>query len=196
MDAGLDLHLVLAKVNNATGSGSNAEAITYFAIQWVVVAVGFAVHLLLDRRRHGHRAGRAVELLLLWVLVFGGAWAVYGGLGHISGMSDQLAESIGYAPSMFQWEVGWGDIALGVLGIGCAWKRLRGQWMTAAVVVLAVQYGGDAIGHVMQWTANDNTAPDNVWAIPSDVLQPLLAAGLLWAHRRHTNPAPVATSAT
>jgi hypothetical protein len=182
---------VLAHVNNAAGSGSDAEAVTFFATQWVIIAIGATVHVLVDRRRHGHQPGRTVELVLLWVLVFGGAWSIYGGIGHISGMSDQLAESIGYAPSMFQWEVGWGDIALGVLGIGCAWRRLRGQWMTAAVVVLAVQYGGDAIGHVMQWTANDNTAPDNVWAIPSDVLQPLLAIVLLWTYRRHTPDAAV-----
>jgi hypothetical protein len=185
---------VLAHVNNATGSGSDAAAISFFAFQWVVIVLGFGVHLLVDRRRHGHRAGRAVELLLLWVLVFGGAWSIYGGVGHISGMSDQLAESIGYAPSMFQWEVGWGDIALGVLGVGCAWKRLRGQWMTAAVVVLAVQYGGDAIGHVMQWTANDNDAPDNVWAIPSDVLQPLLAIVLLHRYRKHPVQEPAAAA--
>jgi hypothetical protein len=184
--------LVLAKVNNATGSGSDVEAITFFAIQWVVVFLGWGIHLLVDRRRHGHQPGRATELLLLWVLVFGGAWAIYGGIGHTSGVSDQVAESIGYAPSMFQWEVGWGDIALGVLGIGCAWKALRGQWMTAAVVVLAVQYGGDAIGHLMQWVANDNTAPDNVWALPSDVLQPLLAIVLLWMYRKQPVDEPVA----
>lgn len=168
----------------ATSDGGSAAAIGFFAFQWVAILVGFGVHLLVDRRRHGHLHGRAVELALLWVVVFGGAWAIYGGLGHISGMSDQLAEQIGYAPSMFQWEVGWGDIALGVLGVGCAWRSLRGQWMTAAVVVLVIAYGGDAIGHIMQWVANDNTAPNNVWAIPSDIVQPLVAVALLLAHRR------------
>ena len=175
---------VLASANNPTGSGGDAEAISFFAAQWVILLAGATIHWLLDRRRHGPRDGRGVELYLLWVLVFGGAWAIYGGIGHISGISDQLAESIGYTQSMFQWEVGWGDIALGVLGVGCAWTALRGHWMTAAVVVLAVQYGGDAIGHIMQWTANDNTAPDNVWAIPSDIAQPLLAIALLLAYRR------------
>lgn len=91
---------------------------------------------------------------------------------------------------MFQWEVGWGDIALGVLSVGCAWRALRGQWMTAAVVVLTIQYGGDAIGHLMQWVANNNTAPDNVWALPSDVLQPLIAIVLLAAYRRSASATP------
>ena len=40
--------------------------------------------------------------------------------------------------------------------------NFRDGWLTAAVVVLAVQYGGDAIGHIMQLTAHNNTAPSNV----------------------------------
>ena len=175
---------LLASTNNPTASGSNGEAVAFFAVQWLILIVGAAIHIAVDRRRHGHRAGRTVELALLWVMVFGGAWAVWGGALHASGQSNQLATSIGYAPSMFQWEVGWGDIALGVLGIGCAWIALRGQWLTAAIVVLAVQYGGDAIGHVMQWVSHNNTAPDNVWAIPSDVVAPALAIVLLIAYRR------------
>ncbi len=31
------------------------------------------------------------------------------------------------------------------------------------------------IGYIMQYTVHDNTAPNNVWAIPSDILGPLLA---------------------
>ncbi len=39
----------------------------------------------------------------------------------------------------------------------------------------------------MQWIAHDNTAPNNVGAIPSDLLQPLAAVLLLVAYRRtHT----------
>ncbi len=56
--------------------------------------------------------------------------------------------------------------------------------MTAAVVTLVIMYWGDAIGHVMELVAHDNQAPSNVWAIPSDVLQPLLAAILLVLYRR------------
>ena len=96
---------------------------------------------------------------------------------------------------MFQWEVGWGDLALSVLLVGCAWPRLRGQWMTAAVVVLTIQYGGDAIGHVMEYVAHDNTAPDNVWAIPSDFLQPIVAIVLLFIYRTTAKAAPAAKPA-
>jgi len=178
------MDLALAHVNSPAESSGDAAAIGFFVMQWVFILGGATIHMIVDRRKHGHREGRVTELYLLWVLVFGGAWAIYGGVLHTSGSSGQLAESIGYAPSMFQWEVGWGDIALGVLGVGCAWKKLRGQWMTAAVVVLAIQYGGDGIGHIMEWVAHNNLAPDNTWAIPSDFAQPIVALVLLAAYRK------------
>jgi len=157
----------------------------FFIVSWVTLVVGFVVHLLVDRSANRRTTYRVVELALLWVLVGGGAWALFGALGHLGPNSTEIAEGIGYRPSMFQWEVGWGDVAIGVLGIGCIWRR--DAWMTAAVVVLAIGYGGDAIGHIMSWLGPDNnTASDNVWGIPSDIIQPALAVGLLFAYRRMT----------
>lgn len=156
----------------------------FFAASWVITIIGWVIHVLVDRapnRRTGHRV---LELFFLWLLVITGVFSIIGGIGHISGMADELAIQIGYAPSMFQWEVGWGDIALGVLLIMVAKKRFRDGWLTAAVVVLTVQYGGDAIGHIMQYVAHDNTAPSNVWAIPSDIAQPILAIIFLILYRR------------
>jgi hypothetical protein len=128
--------------------------------------------------------------MLLWVVVLGGAWALLAGLTLIDGQSRQSAVSMDYAPSMYEWEVGWADIAIGVLGVTCARKALRGQWMTAAVTVLAICYGGDAIGHVTQWSAHSNTTPVNVGAIPYDILQAGLAVLLLVIYRRLDGPAP------
>ncbi len=99
-------------------------------------------------------------------------------------MASQTAESIGYAPSMFQWEVGWGDIAVGVLGFVAIWKR--DGWMSAAVVALTFSYIGDAIGHIMQLVAHNNHAPNNVWAIPSDIAQPIVLIILLLIYRKMT----------
>lgn len=163
----------------------------FFMSSWVVLVIGWIIHVLVDRKPNKKTPHRVIELLLLWLLVTTGVFGLLGGLGHISGQSAELAAQIGYAPSMFQWEVGWGDIALSVLLIGCAWRRLRGTWMTAAVVVLAFQYGGDAVGHIMEYSAHGNTAPSNVWAIPSDVLQPVIAIILLIIYRRgKPNPGP------
>jgi hypothetical protein len=157
----------------------------FFLTQWILLIIGWLVHFALDRSPYRRSRSRLIELALLWLLVGGGAWAILGALGHIGPYSTRTAAQIGYLPSMFQWEVGWGDMALGVLGIGCAWRRLRGSWLTAAVVVLVIAFGGDAIGHLMQLVAHNNTAPANVWSLPSDIAQPVLAVVLLIAYR-HT----------
>jgi hypothetical protein len=85
---------------------------------------------------------------------------------------------------MFQWEIGWADIALGVLGVLCVRRSHRGGWTDATLVALAVAFFGDGIGHVMQLIEHDNLAPDNVWAIPTCFLVPL---SVLFVHlaRRH-----------
>lgn len=85
---------------------------------------------------------------------------------------------------MSQWEVGWADIAFGVLGIACAWTVNRGGWLTATVVGTSVALVGDGIGHIMQLVAHGNTAPNNVLALPSDFLTPALMVVLLVLYRR------------
>ena len=61
-------------------------------------------------------------------------------------------------------------------------------------------YGGDAIGHLMSWLGpSKNMAVNNVWAIPSDIIGPLLAIALLAAYRtlaRTQSPTSAATPAT
>jgi hypothetical protein len=177
----------LAMGNNPAGTSAG---LSLFGAFWVILVLGFLIHWLADRRRPGGGPHRTAELMLLWVVVLGGVWAILGGLTLTDGQSHQSAVSIGYEPSMYQWEVGWADFAIGILGVACARKALRGQWMTAAVTVLAVCYGGDAIGHIMQWSAHNNTAPVNVWSIPYDLLQGGLAVLLLVIYRRLDGPAP------
>lgn len=154
----------------------------YFVVPWVLLVIAIALNVVLDRHPARRTGPRFVEIALLWVVVGLGAWGLIGILGHIGPDSVQTAQSIGYTPSMFQWEVGFGDLALTTLGILSFWFRDR--WMTAAVVALAISYWGDAIGHVMQYVADGNDAPNNVWAIPSDIVQPLLGIILLIMYRR------------
>lgn len=144
----------------------------------LVLLVGAVVQA---RVTHAHRH-RTIELLLVWWVVGNGVLSALGGVMHLGPNSTDLAEQIGYEPSMFQWEVGWGDIAVGLLGVGVLWRR--DSWIEAAVLAWTVSYWGDTIGHVMQWVEHDNTEPDNIGVIPGDVLAPLLAIGLLIAYRR------------
>lgn len=131
----------------------------YFALQWIVLIVGLLIHLGIDRSAGRRSRARVFELAALWLLVGMGVFNVLAGLGHIGPFSEQVAVNIGYAPSMFHWEIGWADIALGVLGIGCVMRTNRGGWTTATLVALTISFFGDGIGHVMQLVAHGNTAP-------------------------------------
>jgi hypothetical protein len=153
----------------------------FFIAFWVILVIGLAIHVLVDRHAVRRTGPRVVELAVLWLFVFGGIYGLLSVYSHTGPLSVQTAEEIGYAPSMFQWEVGFGDLTLCVLGIGVLWFRDR--WLTAAAVAIFVSFGGDAIGHIMEWSGG-NTAPGNVWALPSDLLQGILGLVLLVVYRR------------
>jgi hypothetical protein len=155
---------------------SQAGTAVFFLLPFIVAVIG----ALVQTRKHHATGARSLELWLVWWMVTSGVIAVFGGLGHIGPNSDSIAEGIGYRQSFFQWEVGWYDIGIGVLLIGSAWRRDLG-WLTATVVMWAIGYGGDAIGHAMQWIEHDNTEPSNIWALPSDIIGPAVAIGLLLA---------------
>jgi hypothetical protein len=154
---------------------TNPGAAIYFFLPFAIAAIGALIHV---RREHATGA-RALELWLVWWIVTSGVVALFGGIAHIGPGSDSVAEGIGYTQSMFQWEVGWYDLGIAVLMVGCAWKR--DAWMTAAIVMWSIGYLGDAIGHAMQWIAHDNTAPSNTWALPADIVGPVVAIALLVA---------------
>jgi len=102
----------------------------YFTVQWVTLVVGFAGHVLLDRSPMRRTASRVLELAALWMLVGMGVFNLWGGFGHIGPTSDEVAASIGYTQSMFQWELGWANMALGALFVALA--RRRGAFSSPA----------------------------------------------------------------
>lgn len=76
-----------------------------------------------------------------------------------------------------------GDLSIGVVGLLCL--RIRGTFWLAVLLVAAVQYYGDAYGHLYQWIENDNTEPGNV-GIPLwlDLIVPTVGFLLYGAWRR------------
>jgi len=146
----------------------------------VVIALigGFVV----SRR---HRDRQAVDVHLVWwmVWVVGVASVVAAGFHIFDG--PQTAELIGYTRGNggFQWENAMGDLSIGVVGIMAYW--FRGHFWLATIVVLTVQYLGDAGGHIYFWLVEHNTRPYNV-GLPllSDIVLPIVVWALYLASRR------------
>ncbi|KAF0969485.1 MULTISPECIES: DUF6790 family protein [Gordonia] len=165
----------------------------FFLIQLALMIVGAMVHILADRSARRRTIGRNAELVLLWVLVPGGVFGVFAGFGHVGPNAPEIAKDIGpdFIPSMFQWELGWNDIAVGLICLLTFRIRNRGGWLDAAVWALAISYGGDLAGHISQYYIHDNTATNNVWAIPAEIY---IVGGtvIAWAVYRRTTPRSVA----
>lgn len=158
---------------------------SFFVFMWAVLLVGLVLHVVLDRSPARRTGARVLELAALWFVVVGlGVNGVLAGLVHLGPGAPAAAESIGWSPSPFQWENGGSDLAVGLAGVAVAWRRFRGGWMSAVIAVAFVQLWLDGIQHVTQWLVHGNTAPDNVGAIPTCFLVPLLAAVLTRAARR------------
>lgn len=134
-------------------------------------------------RRHRDRLGVDVHLVWWMVWVVGVASVVAAAFHIFAG--PQTAELIGYTRGNggFQWENAMGDLSIGVVGIMAYW--FRGHFWLATIVVLTVQYLGDAAGHVYFWLVENNTRPYNV-GIPliSDIVLPIVMWALYLASRR------------
>jgi hypothetical protein len=126
---------------------------------------------------------KIIESFLVSFLVitvgFGSLWAF---AGHVF-FANQVASYIGWAPgSPFQTEVGFTNLAFGILGLLCFW--IRGNFWTATVIGVSVFYLGAAIGHINNMFANSNYSQGNVGAdLVLNILIPLLLITLLVAYR-------------
>ena len=151
----------------------------------VIIAVvgGFV-----QSRRHKDRAAADVHMVW-WMVLIVGLMSIVGAAFHIFD-GPQTAELIGYTrgDGGFQWENAMGDLAIGVVGVMGYW--FRGHFWLATIVVLTVQYFGDAAGHVYFWLAENNTKPYNI-GLPlwTDILLPIVMWGLYVASRRHNGDA-------
>ncbi|PZF77888.1 hypothetical protein DK847_05530 [Aestuariivirga litoralis] len=139
-----------------------------------IPAVCFALAILLALLRHDGRslAARLLDWMLLLPVGIGGVWA---GFFHIT-FPAIAAQSIGWQPSPFQFEIGVADAAIGIAGIVSFWRALP---FKAAVVLYIVLFNfGVAVGHVRE-SLGGNFAPNNfglllVITIAEMVLLPVL----------------------
>ncbi|MCH9736348.1 MAG: hypothetical protein K0U78_17640 [Actinomycetia bacterium] len=150
----------------------------------VAVAVLIAlVGGLVQTRRHRDRLAIDVHMVWWMVWVVGVASIVGAGFHIFDGAN--VAEMIGYTRGNggFQWENAMGDLAIGVVGIMAYW--FRGNFWLATIVVLTVQYLGDAAGHIYFWVVENNTRPYNI-GLPlwTDVALPIVMWTLYLLSRR------------
>ena len=155
-----------------------AVRVFIFSILPIIIAAG---HLGLDRRSRPPE--RSLEIFLLYLFGIGVAGSGIGGFfGHLF-MSDSVADSIGWPTgNPFQLEVGFANLAVGILGI-VAMDR-RDGFREATVIAVTVFGVGATVVHVMDVIETGNLAPGNTIQNVSNLLRPTLLIAFLAASRR------------
>jgi hypothetical protein len=148
-----------------------------------IALVGAAIHR--HRDKQPRSAARTFEIFLIWWMVVAvGIAAIFGAMFHFFD-GPTTAREIGFTngDGGFQTEVGFADLAVGVLGVLCA--RFRDGFLLAAVLAVSICYLGDAYGHIHQVAIHDNHARDNTGLVLwSDFIVPLVAIALYALWRR------------
>jgi hypothetical protein len=126
---------------------------------------------------------RQLEVYLVYLFGLGvAANGLSGFFGHFF-ISDVVAESIGWpGGSPFQLEIGFANLALGVLGIIAMGRR--DGFREATVTAVSFFGVGATIVHVMDIVQTGNLAPGNTLQNASNLLKPALLVGFLVASRR------------
>jgi hypothetical protein len=154
-----------------------------YVVYAVVAVLGATVHLW--RHPADRAAGQAAEVALIWWLVVTiGVAGIVGAGFHLFDGPD-IAREIGFTrgDGGFQTEVGFGDLALGVVAVLATWFRDR--FLLAVVIVATISLWGDAYGHIHQAAVNDNHDPDNAGPVLyADILFPIVAVALYAVRER------------
>lgn len=126
---------------------------------------------------------RKLEVVLLYLFGLGVAANGIGGfIGHVF-ISDLVATSIGWpSGNPFQLEVGFANLALGILGIMAMGRR--DGFREATVMAVTVFSVGATIVHVLDILETGNLALGNTVQNVSNLLRPALLVGFLIASRR------------
>ena len=120
---------------------------------------------------------------MLYLFGVGVAGAGIGGFfGHYF-ISDPVAESIGWPTgNPFQLEVGFANLAVGILGIVAMGRR--DGFREATVIAVTVFGVGATIVHARDIIETGNLAPGNTLQNVGNLLKPALLIGFLAASRR------------
>lgn len=134
-----------------------------------------AGHILLDQQTN--TTARRIELILLYVFAISvGANGLSGAFGHLF-LSDMVAEGVGWATgSPFQLEMGFANLAVGMLGLIAVGRR--DGFRTATIIATTVIGVGATYVHLVDIVAHGNLAPGNTIQNVSNLLDPILLIAL------------------
>lgn len=153
-----------------------------YSILPLLLATG---HILLDKntRTRTHR----IELFIIYLLAISvGANGLGGAVGHLF-YSDVVAEAIGwYTGSPFQLEMGFANLALGILGLMAVGRR--DGFRTATIIATTVIGLGATGVHVSEIVTHGNLSPGNTIQNVSNLLDPMLLIVLTWWASHLTEP--------
>jgi hypothetical protein len=126
---------------------------------------------------------RKLEIYLVYLFMLGvGASGLSGFFGHVFA-PDAVAESIGWQTgSPFQQEMGFANLALGVLGLIAAGRR--DGFREATVIAVAIVGAGATVVHVTDILQEGNLAAGNSIQNVGNLLKPALLIPLLVVSRR------------
>lgn len=143
------------------------------------------MHILLDKE--SQTPARRIELFIIYVLAISvGANGLGGAYGHLI-LSDLVAEGIGWpAGSPFQLEMGYTNLALGILGLIAVGRR--DGFRTATIIATTVIGGGATVVHLMDIAFHGNLAPGNTIQNIGNLLDPVLLIALTWRSSRMMEP--------
>ncbi len=142
-----------------------------FSVILLLAALAGACLTIILRKQAGIRR---VQTLIAWLMGccigLGGLWAF---VGHAF-FAQRVAESIGWAPSPFQWEIAMANLACGILGIFSVF--MTGRFRLATAIFVNVYLLGCAIGHFHQIITEHNVSINNAGPIlwVGDIAVPLL----------------------
>lgn len=125
---------------------------------------------------------RRLEVFLIFVFAFSAAGGIAGALGHFFA-SDAVAEAIGWpAGSPFQLEMGFANLAMGVLAAISIGRR--DGFREATVIGWTILSVGAFIVHVIDLAQTGNLSPGNTLVNITNLGRPALLIFFLWALRR------------
>jgi hypothetical protein len=144
-----------------------------------LLAAAFAIRFDPQIKSHSQK----METYLVYLFGLGVAGGGIGGFfGHMF-LSDFIADSVGWpAGSPFQLEMGFANLAIGVLGLVAIARR--DGFREATVMTATVLSVGASVVHFIDIFETGNLAPGNTIQNISNLLKPALLIGFLIASRR------------